>query len=314
MAESNEQRELSERESQLMDSLLQHSLGNQAAQDERRIKQLLENIRESESEPSHVAPRIETKRSEPMRWGRWVSIPLAAALVAAVIFVLQTSSSESRAHAAVQRSLRAEQVASAREYEITIETRMSSGRVRTNRITLFVERDRFVIRAVPRVGRGYVWMGGQGESRWIVPRLGPVVVGQQGLLPNWSRKRRVAETPFLKLTTILDRLQRAYDLELMPPASLPSIEGEQSMVTCEHIVGIRQSRAVDSIPETVELWADAQSDFARRIELKWDRPADEQGWLSATAELIATPDLAENFFDHDAHHAPDRVVVENASE
>jgi len=220
--------------------------------------------------------------------------------------------------AAVERSLLAEQRPVVREYEVTVVTRNLLGKRRSRTHSLFVKGRDFAIRTAPLLGssnsNATAWLGGNGDTRWHVPRIGAVQIGPEGFLNNRLAGKSVIETPFLTVSTILDRITRFYELKLTSGVELTEAE---STVTCDHIVGERSAnpRAANArvIPEHVELWADNQTGFARRVELTWDESGNNVGWLEATAQLVGTPDVASNFFDHTAHHEPDRRVrrIEN---
>jgi hypothetical protein len=303
MSEENpkqDHKELNSRDSILMDALLRHSLQPKDIQDQLRVKKLVESLREESLRPKLERPEIS---KGPIR--RWFPVSLVAAALIAIAFVIQLGSSQSTALAAVDRSIVAEERNFAREYEVTLVARGAMRLNRTSTHKLFVRQRDFAICSIPRLGNGEVWIGGQGSERWVVPRFGPVLVGQEDLFNRHLPNSTILETPFLSVTTILERIRRGYDLQLV--AGVPLVEGETT-VMCDKIVGTRIRQFPIAAPQNVELWADQESGFARRIELKWGNDNSDSRWLEASAQLMGTPDLPEDFFDHSGHHSADRAV------
>ena len=293
----NSQKPPAEHDSRLIDALLHSALRPESENEQQRVDNVVAAIRdESQPRPAESLP------SGNRRWS-WLAWPTVAAAMLAGYFLLFSETSPNQAMAAVERGLLAEQKPLSREYEIEIVSRTALGRTRTDHVTLFVKQDAFAIRTRPLLGPGEVWLGGHGQQRWIVPRLGPVIVGREGLLRPWIRRRKVVETPFLMVSAMLQRLRRSYRLELQPPTQ---IEG----VSCDHVVALRREDADPKLPDRVELWGDRKQGFAQRIAVHWERADGAPGYLHATARLIGTPDLPENFFHHQAHHAEKRRVIE----
>lgn len=290
-------------ESRLIDSLLTHALSGDAPQNEdRRVGNLLAAIR-AETQTQTEAPPT-TRR----RLIRWLPLPaIVAAVVVIVAFLAQPGGSQNNALAAVERTIIAEQKPVVREYLVTIKTRAASGRVSTRTHTLFVRQREFVIRSSALIGRGDIWLGGQGDQRWFVPRFGPVRNGSSDRFDRSSRHKPVIETPFLNLSQTLERMSKFYDLQLT--AGVQLAEG-QSTVICDHVVGTRTRATPAAPPMHAELWSDVETGFAQRVELKWDETDKTTRWLEATAQLVGTPDVPGDFFDHTGHHDSDRKVVE----
>lgn len=291
--------DLSEPQSRLMDALLSEALSSDDDVAEQRVHDLMQTIRD-------VAPsRLASGGEKRGKHFRWFSVSVAAAALVLLLFVIQPWGTENAALAAVDRTILAEQRPEAREYAVTIVTRGLLGAEKASTHTLFVRQRDFAIRATPRLGRGDIWMGGSKQYRWIVPRFGPVLTGTEGLLRKSLPNRQVVETPFLSVATILDRMKRFYELELTPGVSL---QEENATVVCDHVAGTPKRSTRLAIPSQVEVWADRQTGFARRIQLAWNQNDSDSRWLKATAQLVGTPELPEDFFDHSAHHDSDRIV------
>ena len=294
----NEFNELSDNDSRLMDSLLDQSLRPDDGASVQRVQDLISAIRSDAVGPDSAC-------ASPVMRFRW--FPISALAVALVVFVVvvQPWGRHNEALAAVERSIHAELRPEAREYEVTIVKRGLLGAEHTSTHSLFVRQREFAIRASPRLGNGEIWMGRSNSERWIVPRFGPVLVGSEGLLNRSLPSRPVIETPFLSVGTILDRMKRFYTLKLSSGVSLQ--EGNMTVI-CDHIFGTRKRSARVSIPAEVQLWADTETGFARRIELRWGDGNTESRWLQATAVLVGTHELPGEFFKHSGHHDSARKV------
>lgn len=314
MPQNDSNENISDRDSRLMDALLSQSLRPNNAENESRVQNLLQAIQTDRSDTTRENGRTTSTVSTnpPRRNIRWFPVTIAAVALVAIALIIQPGGSQNSALAAVERSIVAEQRPEAREYEVTLVVRGANGRHRTVTHTLYVQHRNFAICATPRLGRGKIWLGGHGSDRWLVPRLGPVLVGSEGLLKTQLPNKAVVETPFLNVETILDRIKRFYDLKLTAAVNLEEPNGtneETVSIQCDHIAGTRLLPTRVSIPMHVELWADLETGFARRIEMRWEESNSDSRWLKATARLIDTHDLAADFFDHTAHHDADRKVI-----
>lgn len=310
-------KELDPHESRLIDTLLQHTLGTNEEQEEDRVRQLMETLRADQEQTGGEPADQWPAGPETQRWSRlrrWMVVPGTTAVILIGLILLPSLISRDQAWATVERSLAAEQEPLVRQYEVTLTTESGTAGDHPYRFDLFVRQRSFVIRAPALTGDGLVWMGGDEDERWIVPRFGPVLTGQQGLLGRWTRRRKALATPFLRTGSILQRLQRFYDLEMQPQKTLDGFAEGDPSVDCDHVVGIRRdSAAAIRVPDRIELWADRELGFARRMEMQWSEPADFAGLTSAVVQLAGTPDISPGFFDHEAHHGPDREVVSGPS-
>ena len=294
-------RELTDRESRLMESLLERAVKSSTQEDTARVENLMSVIH-AESDGQTVVPR--TSHSRPDRMIRWLPIPVAAGILIAIVVLTLPNGSGNAALAALDRTIAAEEKPNAREYTVSI-TRRALGSMRTLEHRLFVRRREFAITRKLLIGTGELWMGGRDDERWIVPGPRPVLVGGEDLFNHAALSPQIVETPFLSVARILERTKRFYELTLTSEVSLQ--QGERT-IRCQHIVGkrIRSPRIV--IPKQVEVWADPQTGFAQRVRLVWDEE-EESRWREATADLVGTPTLSDDFFDHTAHHEPGRRVI-----
>lgn len=310
------------RGSRLMDALLESALTTGTEQDESRIRRLMSEIRDSSDAPepasmltessatvakseqtSGPASKAGLSQRRPSQLARWIPISLAASLLVAVIVFSSGGGSTQAALTALDRIIEAEQSLSVREYAVTITFPAENRSPRLH--SLFVRQNEFVISTPATIGRGEHWAGGQGDERWLVPRVGPVFLGKADRLPGSLPHRRVLETPFLSVETILQRTRRFYELSV---ESAPSSHSADSS-PCTHIVGRRVRSPRFVIPEYVDIEADPKTGFVRYIRLDWNSE-DDSRWASATAELVGTPEVPVDFFQHNGHHDGSRKVIQ----
>ncbi len=293
-------RELTDRESRLMDTLLERAVKQSTEEDAARVQKLMTAIHAQSDGPT-VVTRSSLGSKKLLRW---LPLPVAAGILVAILLLTQPAGSGNAAMAALDRTITAEEKPNAREYTVSI-TRRALGSTRSFEHRLFVRRQHFAISRKLLIGNGELWMGGHGDERWIVPGRGSVLIGGRDLFSNATPRHQVLETPFMSVARILERTKRFYDLTMT--SDVPLKQGERTIL-CQHIVGkrIRSPRIV--IPEQVEIWANPETGFAQRVRLVWGEN-DESRWREATADLVGTPTLSDNFFNHSAHHEPDRRVI-----
>ncbi len=221
---------------------------------------------------------------------------------------------QSASRAAVARALKA--VPPTREYSIQILARRPKRDVES-RATLYLDdRDRFVLHYPGWSGLTDLWIGGSPNRRWIVPRLGPVVVGNESLIGSWMAKKD-ATSPYLHLVPVLKRMEKAYDLRMLDDAD---IDRDGVRVPCQVVVGtlrnLRSNERRAMLPAKIQLWADRESGVAEKLVLNWDRAEDQWGPIEWTIQLKGSPSLSEDFFEIESHVAPGRRIrmVEGAEE
>ena len=290
-----------DRDLQLIDALLERAVGSDAADDEAKIVRLMSSLRSESQTVVSPQPLVRNRKSI---W-RWLSVPLVASLAAAILLFTLPNNSTQAAIAAIDRSIAvASEQLDVREYSVAITTRRLNGGTRVREHQLFVRQNDFVIRSDAWIGKGEIWAGGRGEERWVVPRFGAVVIGKAGVLPR-KADGKVLETPFLSVERILERAKRFYDLDIEESVEIEI--GEETFV-CDRIVGNRTRSPRIVIPRDVEIFIDPKTGFARRVQLRWD-PGENPRWLEASADLIGTREVADDFFQHTGHHDGTRRVI-----
>jgi len=292
--------------------LLEHSLGDPRSDDDERVAQLMDGIRANSADElstADVRQQSVTGRFA-FKGRRWILLPATTAAVLVALLFLMPVISEKRAHAAVTRSLVAEQSPLVRHYAVSVMTESTEEAASQHDFQLFIKQKSFVVQMKSLIGNGSHWLGGDDHERWVVPRAGPVLIGADGLLGRWFRNRRKIRTPFLRTSTILKRLQSAYDLQMRSSVKLTSRQADESEVICDYVVGTRQqSASLPHIPDRINLWANKRTGFAHRVELQWDDPKSAIGITSVAIELVDTPEVSDDFFEHFGHHDTQRRII-----
>jgi hypothetical protein len=237
---------------------------------------------------------------------RWAVALLAIAVVVVLAVLPRASNSGSAAHAALDRIVAAAASASDRTYRITVldhgggETippvpAAGGGRKPgVDGARLFIRgADRFVL--VRRFGDGTEFVtGSDGTIGWAVPPRGRVHLSRDPRRFRRGVPGEHEEVPFLDVRSGLDGLRRGYDLALSTAA-----EGGEQLEAVRR-AGRRRG------PQRVHVWFDATG-VATRILI--EGLAIEDGMPRAVRlDLLSQDDLGDDFFNHEAHHASDRLL------
>ena len=240
---------------------------------------------------------------------RWIPIAIAASLL--IVFGLWSllSNPNQRAYAAIERSLKATPLA--REYSVRIVANSLTKTAVPSTAQLFIDSaDRFVVHRQGWVV-GDVWFGNDGSNYWVVPRLGPAVLGSERILGNWLAKKD-ATTPYLHIKTILKRMAKEYRLTMLPDTALASGD-ERADVVCERVRGECKEQISTPnhslLPFAIELWADKKTGIAHRVVLTWNRQPTQIGPLEWTIDLKGFPSLADDWFTPLGHISADQRIL-----
>lgn len=310
---------ISDSESRLIEALLVRTCAPHAREDNSRVDRLLSAISQETDAfaplPSRQARRAtcgESRRSRLLSRARWWMLPVvSAAILLGLVAYLPEGTAGNQALAALDESLRADAELGCRHYLVTMRPKTGSGQsVAERQSDLFLNREDFVIHVQrPQDDEGG-WIGRYRGEHWLVPRVGPVIVGREPFLKKRLFQNAVAETPLLSISAVLERTKRLYDLKFEETVDLETRAGNHP---CSLVTGIRKKRVSRAVPQTVKVWADQETGFVIKVELGWE-PDDQAAWSSATAEWVDSPDLTEDFFQHQAHHGSERRVLEQESE
>ncbi len=290
-----------------MDSLLHEVLNPEPHREQAHLNAL---FAKPEFAPNESNSGLTRKFATPVRW-----IPIAIA--ASIVVVLGSWSlfptSSQRASAAIARGLQATPVA--REYAIRVVVNSLSGADVTKTAKLYLDSsNRFVVHRWGWLGLGDVWFGNDGNNLWVVPRLGPAIIGSEKVLGGWMAKKD-STAPYLHIKTILNRMEKGYTLYMLPDADLEGVDGR---VMCERVRADlkvnTKPQSTSVLPIAIELWADKETGVAHRVVLNWDREPNAFGPVQWTIDLQGFPALSENWFSPYGHTSQGQRIVNIGTE
>lgn len=291
---------------QFLDTLLKHIYQPHGDDRERRVRQVMAAIeQESPSLPTPAGAPV-----SPSRRRRLWAIPLvaAAALLLMAGLFWRIEDGPSPAIAAVEKAMGEAQAETDRQYSMTITARTTALGEQTTAATLYVNgSDQFAVRHAAPLGE--FWLGGDGQQVWFVPEIGPVLVGTEQILSRVLNRQQLS-TPFLQITSILQRLKNRYELRLLGEEPLSPPEGEGDSVLYQKIRGTLKT-ADPQWPRTIDVWVSRQSGIVQRVVLNWDRPAERQGLSRLELRLVGQSQLPDDWYTHAGHHGPRRIVIQN---
>lgn len=283
----------------LIDSLLAAAYVEERMAVTKRVDQVMQQIELEKNAPRR--PTYEPTRAPQRTRNRWASMAIAASLFGAMLIGLQYLVPSQQALAAIERSLVAAEAQVARKYLITVTFKVGR-ESREIESDLYVEgNDRFALRHPALLPGADLWLGKNGDQAWVVPAIGPVRTGNDLALSRWLHSQEQFSTPYLHVTTVLYRMSRGYRLRELGESTIRSVAGND--VVCRHVVGELKNEANQNLPATIELWSDAVSGVAIRIEARWSLSASESGREKVVIEFADQPDLPNNWFDAEGHYS-----------
>ncbi|MFO0942678.1 MAG: hypothetical protein U0930_18225 [Pirellulales bacterium] len=296
----------------LLESLLREALNPISAQQQQaqfdQLWQTTKVVEPDELKLSETASTVEQSsqiRGNRRILQRWqILLAAAASLILGFLLVNSWNGSQT-AFASLQKIIDSKPVH--RSYSVAMQNQLPIWGERSIQAKLFLnDSDQFVIEHPGWRGFGPVWIGGDRNQRWIVAPRGPAIIGNEKLIAKWLDKRDLP-SPYLHLSTILARVQQAYELKQLADEASPS--PNQSLSSrCIHLVATRKS--TDSkLPLQIEIWADENSGVAHQLILQWQRPAAERGPLSWTITLDSLEELPTEFFSLQNHQSSNKNVI-----
>jgi len=299
--------ERDEADSRLIEALLTLTLQPDPAGCEARIQRAMAALREP-SLPARPANQAGRQRRSVRLPRRWFSLALAGSVFAMIAWWVQSSSPSQRAQAMVLKSLAAVRSSGCREYRVTAQIQpLVLGR-REVVAELFVDGERhFALRHPPVFPLGEIWIGANDRQAWAVPERGPVLVGDQQMVERWLADRGGATMPLLHLPTVLQRMAERYQLEFLEDAAWPDADATGAH-RCRRVRG-QLCEALPAAPQTVELWADADTGSLCRLVLAWQRTEETPGPVAITVERVGSRAVAADWFESAGHHGSDRRVI-----
>ncbi len=275
------------------------------------------------AEPSPFSP-LPTVLLPKRRWAKWVTLTLAGSIVVMLFFVFQQNQTMRQALAVVEKSLQAADESVPRHYAVT-STFLDRDRttLRSVACDLYVCGNRqYALRHPALVGSGDLWIGRNGDSTWVVPARGPVRVGDETALHRWLEGNQELATPYLHLTSLLQRLSRGYRLQersenakdfdlhsVVAINDMSSSLSDAQLRQCRRISGERINQQATQNPEQIELWCDRETGVALRVVAIWDPQTNPRGRRSLVVDLVSSVELSEDWFDHAGHYPGRRLIL-----
>ena len=308
-------------EQRLIDSLLASAIGNANEEAQAKVSAALSKLDADESNAEHAEgndDQLASPNNGSVWFARraWIGIATAAAVMIAVAlpFIAEGQS----AMATIRMSLEQASKDVARHYRLESTFQRKGGQTYERYSDLFVKgSDRFAIRKTGLLGRQW-WLGGDGDKTWALPPIGPIVEGDHPGLSRWLKRKPDLSTPYLHVSSILERMGNGYKLTKHGEATLTDADGRE--IRCRHIVG-RLRRAVDvrdindRIPDRIELWASLESGVAQKVVATWDLEPGAAGRVSMTVDLLDHPELGDDWFQPESHYEGERRRINfNANE
>ena len=236
----------------------------------------------------------------------WIVLVVAAMLMMGIFIPL--SGSGNSLQAAIERTIEQATQDVGRHYQLT--TVRFGGRL-TRQADLYVKgASRFTIKAPGPLNQP-IWIGSVDNQAWALLPIGPILESNTDEMVTWIARSRQIETPFLHLSTILQRMRNAYDLEGLPDVT---VETKAGRVRCQHIVARLKSGQQTDIPQQIELWTDRKSGVAMKLIARWDQVNDRRRRDSVTIEFQEETYLEDDFFTPEAHGGQSRKRIRLNSE
>jgi hypothetical protein len=308
--EDNNKERFLQADMQMLDSLLRHALRPEPEERDARVQKVLQRLDEpstySTEDDRRTDVQIRTSH-HPVR--RWFSLAVAVSLVLAVGLWFQLWNPSRRAYAMVEETLQRAAETGARQYSVTGVVQRPVVGKREIVAELYVDgADRFLLRHPSILLLGEVWIGGNERENWIVPTRGPILVGNEKMLQQWIADKRDFSTPYLHVTTILRRMSKDYDLEMLPDDGVAESGQPDTIVRCRRVRGVLRD-TTRGLPRKIDLWADRETGIARRVILDWELQPGQFGRSTVTFEFVGSKELPPDWFEHATHHGEDRPVL-----
>ena len=292
----------------LVDSLLHSLYETDREHSNSLVSAVMDRLNEIDVDPPKSA-QTKLFRFAP----RWLTLALATAAMVLVAVALPLINTSNSAMAAVKLSLEQAFHDVGRHYTAKAVWQLPENQIQTGEADLYVKGgDKFAVRfdgPLPQIAP--FWIGSNEKRSWVVPPVGPVLEGNRRHLGNWFDQRDDISTPYLHITTALERLSRFYKLQTQPDVDLV-MNGKTHR--CQHIDGTLSNDSTYSSPDHIDLWVDAEKGVALKIVATWDLSPDQIGRKSATLMLVEETELPDGFFASEGHGSDGRHRISFAFE
>lgn len=184
--------------------------------------------------------------------------------------------------------------------------------------------NQFVLRRPLPDGRDLV-IGSNGQQSWLVAPEGPVLISDNPDAFRGPLPQAETQIPFVNIRTGLELLRQQYDLKELNGETLDDdATGTRWRRLEGRIAPTRRSGPPAGSgprlhhgfapPKTISIWAHPETGVIRRIVFQDMPPPESQAAnlfhkpIRLTIDLIDQIDLGDDYFDHAAHHEPERIV------
>ena len=239
---------------------------------------------------------------------QWIVLATAATVLIAVMLpVFDTSRS---AMAAVNRSLQQALNDVGRRYELKTRIRIAPDNVIVNEADLYVKGgNRFAIRVIgPLKARPLnLWIGNSFDRAWVVPPIGPVLLGNRRSLADWVSQRNDIATPYLHISSIIERMQNEVELEVLPDTQLQLVGHD---FECQHIVATMPNTTHPQAPSRIELWSEKSTGIAIKLIVDWKIGENQLGRERLSVVFAEKISLEDSFFTPAEHGGRERSKID----
>jgi hypothetical protein len=293
-----------------VEALLEQALAPQPMQREARIQRAMASLTtalrdnpvnngaSTATTVTYITPRYRPQRSFRTAWITALIVVLAVGLW----FQATDQSRQARAAVEYMRQVAAEP--RDREYAVTLAftpasdagTDLPQQKLNGN---LYVRGGAaFAFQTPALVGPGKTWMGGDAKGVWLRPARGPIVfqATAEGLLQRYLRSP--VETPFMQITTVLERLGEHYDIEMLADELTPDSELVEHGL-CHHIRG-KCRNPHGSLPDTIDTWSARRGGNVIRMSLSWERKS-RPGLLHVEFNFVKQAELSPEWYRPEGH-------------
>lgn len=283
---------------QLVDALLQSLAERNPSDTSGRVRRVMDAIaadRPSPATSNHRTARI------------WSLVGLAACLLVACTVLVMKSANESRATEILAEIRQVSLADTDRIYHVFHSTSQHDaafeflGKLYLRGTTGFV------------VQVDKIAFGRYGDEYWVVPPEGPIFVANSFNWLNSPSTRDMLELDLLKDLSV--KSHRAPLMQLS--TTVESIEGDYDFAVHRGTyVGTRRldelsaarREANEELPASIRLWFDAETKIIYTVELTWSVVDGKPLRHSVQFALAPAENVAEDWYQHTAHHAADRPV------
>lgn len=278
-------------------TLLDHVVGGQSLESDRLVDAVLRNVGGETTPP---VPKTTAPVSSRRRWFM-SALTVTAGVVGVAIVWVANEATLPTAQAAVEQAIRQANRLVDRHYRVTVDL----GPLKPIQADLYLRgRDRVALHAHLPLDP---WLGSDGETAWLAPKIGPVFVFED----VFRVQERISNVvgvplPFLRISNVLGALSQDYDLRLVGSELLDGVKDVQwRRVEATLRPGLRPFA-----PGNVEFWADPESGDIGRLVLDWSGQIEHLAVRRIEFRLVDKQERSPMWYQHAAHHQAGRGLIE----